>query len=188
MCEKCLQSHNGYIGFRDHVVLTMEELSQPENRSKIKGKSYCKKHPMVKFQTWQISLNGYIQFTVFSKLSNNVEDHFLNTNEELDKMCYDEIKENKKSKGTQGGIVNLSQMWNRSPQRVTFDAKTGKLVATDAHCHLSEDNQIFVQMACAGFVCGPVDELPYMLRLLKWFNVLRILKFIHFLTVPQKVH
>ena len=44
MCEKCLQSHNGYVGFRDHVVLTMEELSRPENRSKMKGKSYCKKH------------------------------------------------------------------------------------------------------------------------------------------------
>ena len=44
MCEKCIQSHNGYLGFKDHVVLTMEELSKPENQSKIKGKSYCKKH------------------------------------------------------------------------------------------------------------------------------------------------
>ena len=52
MCDKCLQSHNGYIGFRNHVVLTMEELSQPENRSKIKGKSYCKKHPSKKLKLY----------------------------------------------------------------------------------------------------------------------------------------
>ena len=52
MCEKCLQSHNGYIGFRDHVVLTMEELSKPENQSKIKGKSYCKKHPSKKLKLY----------------------------------------------------------------------------------------------------------------------------------------
>ncbi len=44
MCEKCLKFHNDYPGFKDHVVLIMEELSKPENQSKIKGKSYCKKH------------------------------------------------------------------------------------------------------------------------------------------------
>ena len=52
MCEKCLESHNGYIGFRDHVVLTMEELSKPEHRSKIKGKSYCKKHTSKKLKLY----------------------------------------------------------------------------------------------------------------------------------------
>ena len=52
MCDKCLQSHNGYIGFRNHVVLTMEELSKPENRSKIKGRSYCKKHPSKKLKLY----------------------------------------------------------------------------------------------------------------------------------------
>ena len=44
MCEKCLKFHNDYPGFKDHVVLTMEELSKPENQSKIKGKSNCKQH------------------------------------------------------------------------------------------------------------------------------------------------
>ena len=52
MCEKCLESHNGYIGFRDHVVLTMEELSKPEHRSKIKGKSYCKRHTSKKLKLY----------------------------------------------------------------------------------------------------------------------------------------
>ena len=52
MCEKCLESHNGYIGFRDHVVLTMEELSKPEHRSKIKGKSFCKKHTSKKLKLY----------------------------------------------------------------------------------------------------------------------------------------
>ena len=52
MCEKCLESHNGYIGFRDHVVLTMQELSKPEHRSKIKGKSYCKKHTSKKLKLY----------------------------------------------------------------------------------------------------------------------------------------
>ena len=52
MCEKCIQSHNGYLGFKDHVVLTMEELSKPENQSKIKGKSYCKKHSSKKLKLY----------------------------------------------------------------------------------------------------------------------------------------
>ena len=45
MCEKCLKFHNDYPGFKDHVVLTMEELSKPENQSKIKKISKCTQHP-----------------------------------------------------------------------------------------------------------------------------------------------
>lgn len=52
MCEKCSKAHGEFLGFRDHVVLTMEELSKPENRSKIKGKSYCKKHPRKKLKLY----------------------------------------------------------------------------------------------------------------------------------------
>ena len=52
MCEKCLKPHNEYPGFKDHVVLTMEELSKPENQSKIKGKSYCKKHSSKKLKLY----------------------------------------------------------------------------------------------------------------------------------------
>ena len=50
MCETCMQSHNGYIGFREHVVLTMEELSKPENQSKIKKNSKCPEHPKKKLK------------------------------------------------------------------------------------------------------------------------------------------
>ena len=50
MCEKCTQSHNGYIGFRDHLVLTIEELSKPENQSKIKKVSKCREHPKKKLK------------------------------------------------------------------------------------------------------------------------------------------
>ena len=52
MCEKCLKPHNDYPGFNDHVVLTMEELSKPENQWKIKGKSYCKKHSSKKLKLY----------------------------------------------------------------------------------------------------------------------------------------
>ena len=52
MCEKCLKFHNDYPGFQGHIVLTMEELSKPENQSKIKGKSYCKKHPKKKLKLY----------------------------------------------------------------------------------------------------------------------------------------
>ena len=50
MCETCIQSHNGYLGFKDHVVLTMEELSKPENQSKIKKISKCPEHPKKKLK------------------------------------------------------------------------------------------------------------------------------------------
>ena len=50
MCETCMLSHNGYIGFRDHVVLIMEELSKPENQSKIKKISKCPEHPKKKLK------------------------------------------------------------------------------------------------------------------------------------------
>ena len=52
MCEKCLKPHNDYPGFSDHVVLTIEELSKPENQWKIKGKSYCKKHSSKKLKLY----------------------------------------------------------------------------------------------------------------------------------------
>ena len=52
MCDKCFKPHNEYPGFKDHVVLTMEELSKPENQSKIKGKSYCKKHSSKKLKLY----------------------------------------------------------------------------------------------------------------------------------------
>ena len=50
MCEKCLKFHNDYPGFRDHLVLTMEELSKPENQSKIKKSSKCTQHPNKKLK------------------------------------------------------------------------------------------------------------------------------------------
>ena len=50
MCEKCFKPHNEYPGFQDHVVLTMEELSKPENQSKIKKISKCTKHPNKKLK------------------------------------------------------------------------------------------------------------------------------------------
>ena len=50
MCKKCLKSHNEYPGFKDHAVLTMEELSKPENHSKIKKNSKCAEHPKKKLK------------------------------------------------------------------------------------------------------------------------------------------
>ena len=44
MCGDCIRPHNNYPGFRDHSVLSMEELSKPENQAKIKGRSPCKEH------------------------------------------------------------------------------------------------------------------------------------------------
>ena len=50
MCKKCFQPHNSYPGFHDHTVLSMEELSKPENKAKIKGRSHCKKHDLKKIK------------------------------------------------------------------------------------------------------------------------------------------
>ncbi|XP_028398974.1 uncharacterized protein LOC114522483 isoform X2 [Dendronephthya gigantea] len=45
LCQECLTTHNSYRGHAGHSVLTMEELSKPENRKKIKDKMYCNEHP-----------------------------------------------------------------------------------------------------------------------------------------------
>ena len=44
LCRECLTDHNKYRGFKDHSVLTMDELSKPENQSTIRGRLYCKEH------------------------------------------------------------------------------------------------------------------------------------------------
>ena len=44
LCEGCIQAHNNYLGNQDHSVLSMDELSKPENRSKIRGNPRCKEH------------------------------------------------------------------------------------------------------------------------------------------------
>jgi hypothetical protein len=47
LCVKCLEMHQNWLAFEDHVVLTLEELAKPENRSKARGKPRCEKHGKV---------------------------------------------------------------------------------------------------------------------------------------------
>ena len=44
LCGKCLQAHNNWPAFEDHVVLTMEELAKPENQAKAREKARCERH------------------------------------------------------------------------------------------------------------------------------------------------
>ena len=44
LCRECLTGHNSYRGHNGHSVLTMEELSKPENRKKINDNMYCNEH------------------------------------------------------------------------------------------------------------------------------------------------
>ena len=44
LCGKCLEAHNNFPALSDHVVLTMEELAKPENRTKARGKPRYEKH------------------------------------------------------------------------------------------------------------------------------------------------
>ena len=44
LCRECLIDHNKYRGHSGHSVLTMEELSKPENRKKIVDRMYCSEH------------------------------------------------------------------------------------------------------------------------------------------------
>ena len=50
LCEKCFRAHNDYRGFQNHEVLTIKELSKPENRLKIKKISKCTQHPKKKLK------------------------------------------------------------------------------------------------------------------------------------------
>ena len=44
LCRECLTGHNNYRANNGHSVLTMEELSKPENRKKINDKMCCNEH------------------------------------------------------------------------------------------------------------------------------------------------
>ena len=52
LCRECLTDHNKYRGNSGHSVLTMEELSKPENRTKIKDKMYCNEHSGKKLKVY----------------------------------------------------------------------------------------------------------------------------------------
>ena len=52
LCRECLTDHNKYRGHDGHSVLTMEELSKPENRKKIKDKMYCNEHSGKKLKVY----------------------------------------------------------------------------------------------------------------------------------------
>ena len=52
LCRECLTIHNSYRGHNGHSVLTMEELSKPENRKKIKDKMYCNEHSGKKLKVY----------------------------------------------------------------------------------------------------------------------------------------
>ncbi|CAB4008810.1 tripartite motif-containing 45-like, partial [Paramuricea clavata] len=44
LCRECLADHNKYRGHSGHSVLTMDELSKPENRTKIMDRMHCNEH------------------------------------------------------------------------------------------------------------------------------------------------
>ena len=60
LCRECLTGHNNYRGNNGHSVLTMEELSKPENRKKIKDKMYCNEHSGKKLKVYCETCNQLI--------------------------------------------------------------------------------------------------------------------------------
>ena len=52
LCRECLTDHNKYRGNNGHSVLTMEELSKPENQKKIKDRMYCNEHSGKKLKVY----------------------------------------------------------------------------------------------------------------------------------------
>ncbi|XP_028413369.1 tripartite motif-containing protein 45-like [Dendronephthya gigantea] len=106
LCEKCVKAHSEYLGFRDHAVLTTEELSKPENRLKIKGKSCCKKHPRKKLKLYcetcdQLVCTYCVVFEHFQPkhVCSPLEDIAARKREELKAICTAlESKKNSKNK------------------------------------------------------------------------------------------
>ena len=43
LCRNCLKTHNNWPAFKRHDVLTLQELTKPENQAKAKAKSRCQK-------------------------------------------------------------------------------------------------------------------------------------------------
>ena len=52
LCRECLTAHNNYRANNGHSVLTMVELSKPENRKKINDKMYCNEHSGKKLKVY----------------------------------------------------------------------------------------------------------------------------------------
>ena len=47
LCGKCVETHNNWPDFDDHIVMTIEVLAIPENRAKARGKPHCDRHDKV---------------------------------------------------------------------------------------------------------------------------------------------
>ncbi|CAB4032701.1 tripartite motif-containing 45-like [Paramuricea clavata] len=60
LCRECLTGHNNYRANNGHSVLTMEELSKPENRKKINDKMYCNEHTGKKLKVYCETCNQLI--------------------------------------------------------------------------------------------------------------------------------
>ena len=60
LCRECLTGHNNYRANNGHSVLTMEELSKPENRKKIKDKMCCNEHSGKKLKVYCETCNQLI--------------------------------------------------------------------------------------------------------------------------------
>ena len=60
LCPECLAIHNKYRGHNGHSVLTMEELSKPENHKKINDKMYCNEHSDMELKVYCETCNQLI--------------------------------------------------------------------------------------------------------------------------------
>ena len=60
LCRECLTGHDNYRGHNGHSVLTMEELSKPEHRKKIKDKMFCNEHSGKKLKVYCETCNELI--------------------------------------------------------------------------------------------------------------------------------
>jgi hypothetical protein len=57
LCKNCLNAHNNRSDFKNHDVLTLEELTKPENQSKARAKPRCQKHGHENKPTLEIYCN-----------------------------------------------------------------------------------------------------------------------------------
>ncbi|CAB4011023.1 E3 ubiquitin- ligase DTX3L [Paramuricea clavata] len=60
LCRECLTGHDNYRANNGHSVLTMEELSKPENRKKINDKMCCNEHSGKKLKVYCETCNQLI--------------------------------------------------------------------------------------------------------------------------------
>ena len=158
LCETCLTTHNNWPDFRNHVVMTLEDLEKPENQSKAKGKPRCQKpgHGSKSFEFYCDKCKELVCITCIL-LNHPRPDHSYRPTDIV-------AEEHKRALMTTAGILQKTsrdvqialQKINNATQRLQANAKRAKEMIQEQEQEIAQALAKKVKSE-AGVLLGQVD-------------------------------